>query len=61
MSQDRVNEIAKALEQLSTTLDALAKSGENIPAVEKNVVRMRGALHVLQIQFSDLARIGTGT
>jgi len=58
MSQDRINEIAKALDQLSTSLDTLEKAGENLPTVEKNVVRMRGALHVLQIQFGDLARVG---
>jgi len=58
MNQDKVNEIAKALDQLSVNLEALAKSGQGLPTVEKNVVRMRGALHVLQIQFGDLAALG---
>ena len=37
--------------------DALDRAGDGVPAVEKNVVRMRGALHVLQIQFEDLAAV----
>ena len=58
MNQDKVNEIARTLDQLSATLDTLEKAGDGLPAVEKNVVRMRGALHVLQIQFGDLAIVG---
>ena len=61
MSQDKVTEIANTLDQLSRTLDALDRAGDGVPAVEKNVVRIRGALHVLQIQFGDLAAVTAGT
>lgn len=50
----RVREIVRALEGVSRGLDALAEAGRQIPAVERNVVRMRGSLRALQIQFDDL-------
>ena len=57
MSTDKVKEIANALERLSVELDSLESAGEGIPAVEKNVVRMRGAMNVLNAQFLDLAKL----
>ncbi len=52
-----VRGIAEALKRLASELDRLAAAGEGIPAVEKNVVRMRGALRQLEVQFVDLDEI----
>jgi len=57
MSDARTPAIAGLLETLAQDLDRLEKAGSGIPAVEKNVTRMRGALNVLRIQFDDLARV----
>ncbi len=49
-----VQRIAGILENLSREVDALAEAGSGIPAVERNAVRLRGALQTLEIQFVDL-------
>ncbi len=46
--------IAAMLEVLGRDLDALEEAGRDVPAVERNVVRMRGTLRALQVQFADL-------
>ena len=46
--------IAEILAALERDLEALAAAGQGIPAVEKNVVRLRGTLRSLHIQFDDL-------
>jgi hypothetical protein len=51
---EAVRKIARVLESLSQDLDSLKEAGRGIPAVEKNAVRMRGALRQLEIQFADL-------
>jgi hypothetical protein len=51
---ERLNRIARALETLAGTLRELEDAGRGVPSVEKNVIRMRGALRVLEVQFSDL-------
>ena len=51
---EAVRKIANLLTSLATDLDALKEAGQGIPAVEKNVVRMHGALRQLEIQFVDL-------
>jgi hypothetical protein len=53
-SLESVPKITLALEALARDLDALAAAGAGIPAVEKNAVRMRGALRQLEVQFTDL-------
>jgi len=60
MSDTRTPAIAGLLETLARDLDQLAEAGAGIPAVEKNVTRMRGALNVLRIQFEDLAQVLAG-
>jgi len=57
MSDERTPAIAGLLETLTRDLDRLAEAGRGIPAVEKNVTRMRGALNVLNVQFADLAQV----
>lgn len=54
-TETQASRIARALETLSRELDALAEAGEGVPAVERNVVRLRGSLRALQIQFEDIA------
>jgi len=61
MTDERTPVIAGLLETLARDLDRLDETGRGIPAVEKNVTRMRGALNALQIQFADLARVLAGT
>lgn len=58
MSADKAEKIAEAVRALAEGLDRLEKAGEGIPAVEKNVVRMRGTLRQLEVQFElpDLKR-----
>lgn len=51
MSADKAEKIAEAVRALAEGLDRLEKAGEGIPAVEKNVVRMRGTLRQLEVQF----------
>ncbi len=60
MSADKVAEVSRILEALSRDLDALERAAGEIPAVERNVVRMRGTLRALEIQFADLAAMHTG-
>jgi hypothetical protein len=50
--------VAELLNALSRDLLALQEVGGAIPAVERNVVRMRGTLHALRVQFGDLAPSG---
>ncbi|MBE0617249.1 MAG: hypothetical protein IH608_04905 [Proteobacteria bacterium] len=50
-------QIAQILESLAADLDRLQEAGREIPAVERNTVRMRGTLRALQVQFEDLARL----
>lgn len=54
---EQVAAVSRILEALSRNLDALERTGEDIPAVQKNAVRMRGTLRALEIQFSDLAAV----
>lgn len=49
-----VKSICKVLDQLKADLAALEETGKGIPAIEKNAVRMRGALRQLEVQFKDL-------
>ena len=57
MSDEQTPAIAGLLETLAQDLDRLNEAGRGIPAVEKNVTRMRGALNALRIQFVDLAGV----
>lgn len=57
MNTAEIKKIAGILDALSKELDSLEDAGKGIPAVEKNAVRMRGALRQLKVQFSDLAAI----
>jgi hypothetical protein len=52
--------IAKALEALAQDLDELHAAGAQVPAVERNTMRLRGTLRALQIQFEDLVRVQSG-
>lgn len=58
---DAVRKVARVLESLATDLNALQEAGRGIPAVEKNTVRMRGALRQLEIQFGDLDAVLSST
>ncbi len=60
MSADKVVEVSRILGALSRELDALERAAGEIPAVERNVVRMRGTLRALEIQFEDLAAMQEG-
>lgn len=57
MNTADVKKIAGIIDALSKELDELQEAGKGIPAVEKNAVRMRGALRQLMVQFSDLAAV----
>ena len=56
---EAIHTITLALEALARYLDALQAAGRGIPAVEKNAVRMRGALRQLEVQFADLDAVMT--
>lgn len=58
---EAVGKIARVLEALSRDLDSLTEAGRGIPAVEKNAVRMRGALRQLEVQFGDLDAVFSST
>lgn len=51
---EAVPPIVRALESLARDLDALATAGVGIPAVERNMVRMRGTVRALGVQFLAL-------
>jgi len=55
MSRAQIGEVAEAVKALGRDLEALAKAGRGIPAVEKNAVRLKGTLKALEDQFLDLA------
>lgn len=57
MADDAAVRIAEALEGLSRGLDALLAAGGHLPAVERNVARLRGTLRALHVQFEDLAHL----
>jgi hypothetical protein len=57
MDDRRAVRVSQVLETLGRDLEELEKAGHGIPAVERNVLRMRGALRTLQIQFLDLAAL----
>ncbi len=52
--KDTVREIQQALRAVARGLEELESAGGGIPAVEKNVVRLRGTLRALETQFVDL-------
>ncbi|MHB8764541.1 MAG: hypothetical protein ACYDA8_09445 [Deferrisomatales bacterium] len=56
----RVGEIAGALAGVRRELEALEAAGHGIPAVEKNVLRLRGTLRALEVQFADLHALWRG-
>ena len=49
-----VRKVARALEAIAQGLADLEAAGSGIPAVECNVVRLRGTLRQLETQFGDL-------
>ena len=52
-----VSKVTRALEAIAQGLRELEAAGAGIPAVEKNAVRMKGALRQLEVQFADLAAV----
>lgn len=56
-SEEQVVKIAAALAELKKELENLEKLGSDIPTVEKNAERMRGALRQLEVQFNYLAEV----
>ena len=59
-SQERAEQIKSAIESLAAQIETLAELGEGIPAVEKNMARLRGSLRALEVQFSYLDTAGSG-
>lgn len=51
---DAVQKVARAIAAIAQGLADLEAAGSGIPTVEKNAVRMRGALRQLEVQFTDL-------
>ncbi len=52
---DRIREVAEALDRVASALKALERAGDGIPAVERNVRRMEGTLWVLRAHFEPPA------
>ena len=62
MSQrEEVGAVANALQGIRRDLELLEAAGQGTPAVEKNVIRMRGTLRALEVQFTDLHAVWSGT
>lgn len=59
--KDHVGAVAKALQGIRRELRELEIAGKGTPAVEKNVIRMRGTLRALEVHFSDLHAVWSGT
>ena len=58
--KEQIGAVAGALNRIRRQLDELETAGHDIPAVEKNVIRMRGTLRALEVQFRDLDAIWSG-
>ena len=58
--KEQIGAVAGALNRIRRQLDELETAGRDIPAVEKNVIRMRGTLRALEVQFRDLDAIWSG-
>lgn len=54
VSQDIASQIGELVSRLGADLAALREVGGEIPAVERNALRMQGTLRALRIQFEDL-------
>lgn len=58
MGRERMEKIVVALARIRAEVDNLKALGREVPAVEKNAVRMSGTLRTLEIQFTDLLASG---
>ena len=54
MDTKQVENISQILGELARQIASLDEAGKGIPAVECNVLRLRGTLRQLQVQFEDL-------
>ena len=54
---DKAQRINEMLLKIRAELDALGLEGEEIPAVQKGVLRMSGTLRALENQFAPLMKI----
>ena len=59
-NREEVGAVAEALRGIRRGLEVLESSGQGTPAVEKNVIRMRGTLRALEVQFTDLHAVWSG-
>ena len=58
--REQIGAVADALRGIRRELEALDAAGRGTPAVEKNVIRMRGTLRALEVQFTDLHAVWSG-
>jgi hypothetical protein len=56
---EQVEKVSAALKELARNLSDLEQAGKGVPAVECNVLRMRGTLKMLEIQFGELEAVVT--
>jgi hypothetical protein len=54
-NKNKILEIAAAISEVKVALKYLKTVGSQIPAVEKNVLRMEGTLNALSIQFDNIS------
>jgi len=50
--QEQAEKIREAIAEVSAKIDALAEVGRGNPAIEKNMIRMKGTLNALKVQFN---------
>ena len=54
-----VADLDQKIQALKTAAEALARAGEDIPAVQRNTDRILASLKMLEITISDIAALHT--
>jgi hypothetical protein len=54
MPQFDLNEIDSKIQTMKKTAEALARAGENFPAIARNIVRISAGIRMLEINISDI-------
>ena len=57
MSQFDLDEIDSKIQMMKRTAEELAQSGENFPAITRNIVRISAGIKMLEINISDVVEL----
>ncbi len=57
MPQFDLNEIDSKIQIMKRTAEELARTGENFPAIARNIVRISAGIKMLEINISDIVEL----